>query len=463
MCAAGQKHLDVVFVLRLHAFEALAAAVLCVVGVRWNAFNVTRGGDRNHADFASDEIFHVDFGFARNDERTARIGIFCFDVDEFGADDTDDFIAGGKQFVVVFDLALQFGMFGLQLFDDQTRQLEETHIQNGFRLAVAEEETLHQRRGGDVTVRGVADDMDDFVDVRLCDEQALDDVVALFCDAQFVFRTAGDNFFAMIEIRFENLLEVERARAVFVNDQELGGQRRFQRRHRIELIENDGAHGAALHIDDDADTDFGGGDIGDVRDADDAFLVDEIGDLLDHLFFIDGIRDFRDDDLLFAVGFFNGRLAAQMDGATARLIELDDGIDALDDAARREIRTRQPTHQFTDGNARVVDEGNGRVNDFTKIVRRDVGGHTDTDTSAAVDENVRETGGQDGRLDARLVEVWEHIDGVFFKIRKKFFRKTFETAFRVSVSGRWVAVDGTEVTLAFDERAAHVEILRHAG
>ena len=417
MRAACQKHLDVVFVLCLHAFEALAAAVLRVIGVRRNAFDVTGGRNRNDADFAGDEIFHVDFRFARNDERTARIGVFRLDVDEFGADDADDFVAGGKQFVVVFDLALQFGVFGLQLLDNQSRQLEETHVQNGFRLAVAEEETLHQRRGGDVAVRGVADDVDDFVDVRLRDEQALHDMVALFGDAQFVFRAACDNFFAMIEIRFENLLEVERARTVFVNDEELCGQRCFQRRHRIELVEDDGAHGAALHIDDDADADFGGGDIGDIRDADDALFVDEIGDLLDHLFFVDGVGDFRDDDLLFAVGFFNGRLAAQMDGAAARLIELDDGIDALNDAARREVRAGQPTHQFADGNTRVVDKSDGRVDDFTKIVRRNVGGHADADTGAAIDENVRKAGGQDGGFDARFVEVGEHIDGVFLKIR----------------------------------------------
>ena len=260
--------------------------------------------------------------------------------------------------------------------------------------------------------------MDDFVDIRLRDEQALHDVVALFGDAQFVFRTAGDDLFTVVEIRFKNLLEVQRARTVFVNDKELRGQRRLQRRHRIELIEDDGAHGAALHVDDDADADFGGGDVGDVRDADDALFVDEIGDLLDHLFLIDGVGDFRDDDLLLAVGFFNGRLAAQMDGAAARLIQLDDGVDALDDAARGEVRAGQPTHQFADGNTRVVDKSDGRVDDFTKIVRRDVGGHADADAGAAVDENVREAGGQDGGLDARFVEVGEHIDGVFFKIRK---------------------------------------------
>ena len=184
---------------------------------------------------------------------------------------------------------------------------------------------------------------------------------------------------------------------------------------------------------------------------------------MDHLFFVDGVGDLRDDDLLLAVGLFDGRLAAKMDGAAARLIELYDGVDALDDAARREVRAGQPAHQFADGNARVVDEGDGRVDDFAEIVRRDVGGHADADAGAAVDEDVREAGGQDGGLDARLVEVGEHVHGVFFKIRKKLFRKAFETAFRVTVGGGRVAVDGTEVALAFDERAAHVEILRHAG
>jgi len=69
-------------------------------------------------------------------------------------------------------------------------------------------------------------------------------------------------------------------------------------------------------------------------------------------------------------------------------------------------------HQVFDGGLGVVDEGEGCVDDFAKIVGRNVGGHADRDALAAVDQQVGESCGQNLRLFFAAVEVVGEVDGV---------------------------------------------------
>ncbi len=61
----------------------------------------------------------------------------------------------------------------------------------------------------------------------------------------------------------------------------------------------------------------------------------------------------------------------------------------------------------------MVDQMDDRVDHFTEVVRRDVGGHADGDALAAVDEQVGEPGGQHFGLLGAAVVVGHHVDGVF--------------------------------------------------
>ena len=69
-----------------------------------------------------------------------------------------------------------------------------------------------------------------------------------------------------------------------------------------------------------------------------------------------------------------------------------------DHAARREIRPFHVLHQPVERDVRIVDLRADAVDHFAEIVRRDVRRHADRDAGAAVDEQVRERGGEDGRL-----------------------------------------------------------------
>src|ERR1700687_3080389 len=97
-----------------------------------------------------------------------------------------------------------------------------------------------------------------------------------------------------------------------------------------------------------------------------------------------------------------------------------------------------------------------------QVVRRDVGGHADSDAAGAVDKEIGDARRQDHRLFARLIEVGDEVDGFFFEVSKNVFADLREAGFGVPHGRRGIAVDGAEISLAVDERVAHVEVLREA-
>ena len=91
---------------------------------------------------------------------------------------------------------------------------------------------------------------------------------------------------------------------------------------------------------------------------------------------------------------------------------------------------------------------------------RDVGRHTDRDTVTAVDQQIRETRGQNRRLLEHIVEGRHEIDGILVDITQHLRGDLAHAGLGISVCRGGVAVDGTEVTVTVDQHIAHGEILR---
>ena len=91
---------------------------------------------------------------------------------------------------------------------------------------------------------------------------------------------------------------------------------------------------------------------------------------------------------------------------------------------------------------------------------RDVRRHADGNALAAVDEQVRETAGQDVGLLLGLVKVGIPVDGVFFNVGQHLAGHLGHAGLGVTVSSRGVAVHGAEVALAVHKRVTQAEILR---
>src|SRR6266542_2574981 len=100
--------------------------------------------------------------------------------------------------------------------------------------------------------------------------------------------------------------------------------------------------------------------------------------------------------------------------------------------------------------------------DLGEAVRRNVGGHSDGDSARAIDEQVGNAGWEHQRLLLGIVEIGCDIDGVLFDVGEQLRRDAREATLGVAVGGRWIAVDGAEITLPVDEHVPHGEVLRHA-
>ena len=95
-------------------------------------------------------------------------------------------------------------------------------------------------------------------------------------------------------------------------------------------------------------------------------------------------------------------------------------------------------------------------------MRRNVRGHADSDAAGAVHQQIRNSRRQHERFFARLVKVRNKIDSLFFEVGENVFADLREARFRVPHRRRRIAVDGAEISLAVNQRVAHVEVLRQA-
>jgi len=95
-------------------------------------------------------------------------------------------------------------------------------------------------------------------------------------------------------------------------------------------------------------------------------------------------------------------------------------------------------------------------------VRRDVGGHANGDSQSAVQQEIGKLGGHDPRLLQSGVVIVHEFHCFFFNIKKYFLGNSGKFGFGVAHGGGVVAVHGTEVALAVNQRSAHGKILRQA-
>src|SRR5262249_49075283 len=155
----------------------------------------------------------------------------------------------------------------------------------------------------------------------------------------------------------------------------------------IELVQDDLREDVLLQLDDDAQA-LAIALVAHLGDALDALVLDALGDLRDEARLVDLVGDLGDDDLL-AVALERlllRRFAAHRDRAATELVSLFDTDLAVDDAARRKVWSGHHEHELVDGEGRVFDERDRRVDDLADVVRRDVRRHAYGNAARAVHE-----------------------------------------------------------------------------
>ena len=359
------------------------------------------------------------------------------------------------------DERLQGEVFRLDLAALEAGELVEAEFEDGVGLALGERVLRHQLLLGLVAIGGGADDFDEVVEVIEGDDVALEDVGAVLGLLEAELRAAGDDIAAVLDVALNEFLDVHLLRPLLVEGEQGDTEGGLEGGLLEELVDDDLGLFAALELDDDAGVFVGL--VAEVADAVELLLADELGDAEDEGVAVNVVGDLGDDDLLHAALEFLGvGLAAGADDALAGLEVAEDALAAGNDAAGRIVGALDDGAEVVDGDARVVDDGDGRVDDLVEVVRRDVGRHADGDAGRAVHQQVRQGGGEDGGLGGGLLVIGGEVDGVLLDVLEQVLGDVLQAGLGVTVGRGRIAVDGAEVALRVDERVAHDPGLGHA-
>ena len=87
-----------------------------------------------------------------------------------------------------------------ELFHFEGSEALQSHLEDGVRLLFAEREGLEELCGRVVLIARALDDGDDFIDVGERQNEAFDDMRALFRPRKVEAGAAGDDFLLMFEV-----------------------------------------------------------------------------------------------------------------------------------------------------------------------------------------------------------------------------------------------------------------------
>ena len=241
-----------------------------------------------------------------------------------------------------------------------------------------------------------------------------------------------------------------------------GSERRLHLRVPVQPVQNDLRYGTPLQLDHDAHA-IAIGLVAHVADVGQLLISNQLRDLLHQPGLVYHERELGDHDpFVVLVDGLDLGPRAHDDPASTRAVRVSDTLESANETARGEVRTLDELLELLLRQIGVVDQRNRGLHDLTQIVRRNVGGHADSDTRRAVDEQVRYARWQNRRLVLATIEVRPVVDGFFVDVRQELHRQMSEASLGIPVRRGGIAVDRTEVPLAVDERIAQREVLYHA-
>src|SRR5262245_17998286 len=434
---------------RAHAPTPGPAAPLRFIHRQRRALDVARMCQRDHHVLVGYQVFERQLDAAVDDLRAAFVGVLLLARAQLLDDQAPQHPLVGQNLFQLGDQLDHLFVLVDDLLPFEGRQAAELHVEYCLSLNLRELELVDQPLLG--VVRGLrrADQLDDLVDDVDGLLQAFQDVRAAPGLLQLVVRAVAHDLATEGDELVERLGQVENSRLA-VDDREVDHpERDLHLSHLVELVQDDLRDGVAFEFDDDSDLllrgRFAVGLVADFRNALDLLVVDQVGDLFDQLRLVDLERNLGNDDgvalLSASPDAVNGGPRAKLHHAAPRLIGLLDAFTSVNESAGGEIRPRDHLYQIRGLGVRVLKELDGRFDDLTQIVRRNLGRHADGDSVRTVDQQVRHACRQDDRLLARFVVVGDEFDGFLLDVGEQFCRDAREARFGVAVGRRVIAVD----------------------
>ena len=467
----------------LHAFKAFAAAALQAVFGGGRAFDAAHVRHRDDGGLVRDQIDAVDVAGDSLDASETWRGVLGFDDVQLVFDDGEHALLAGEDVEQVLDGGEDGVVFGFHLVTLHAGELIEAEFEDVIDLLVREDvasvldarlaanEQAELLGGGDregvglqsgagfVAVAAVADDLDEIIEAAEGEEEGFKLFSLHLGFSEQELRAADDDLAAVLDVAADGILDAENTRAVAVDGEHVDAEGGLQLGVLVEIVQHDLRPRILLQIDNEAGVLIRL--ISNAADLGDDFFVRELRDLLFELRTVHVVGDLRDDDLLAVAVFDDFGLSTDAHAAVARFHVIADAHRAHDGATRGEIRSFDMRHQLRGGDRGIVDLCTNRIHDLAEVMRRHIGGHTDCDAGAAIDEEVRKRRREHGGLGETFVVVRDEIDRVLVHVLHQSTAKVRHAGFGISHGRRRIAFHAAEVPLRIDQGLPHGPFLPH--
>ena len=172
--------------------------------------------------------------------------------------------------------------------------------------------------------------------------------------------------------------------------------------------------------------------------------------LLDQNSFVNVIRNFSDNNLLFAAfELFNLRPRTHDNAPLSSLIGFLNLISPLHNSSRWKVRARQKLHEFVNLSFGVVNHIDHRIDDFCQIVRRNVRRISSRNPCRPIHQKIGKSSRQYGWFFLRIVKVPSKRHGALFNVLEQVARNLRQTSFGIPHSGWRIAVHRTVISVHF--------------
>ena len=381
MGRSNKEVLDKVVLFERNALYALAAALLGAINLNRNALYVAcvSNGD-NHILF-SDKILNVQvLNVLVGDLCTALVGVTVGNFTELISNNSQNLFLMGEKILVVGNIKPELGDLVNKILTCQAGKTTQTHLKNCFALNLIQAKALvHALLCLGIILRA-ANDVDNLVDVINCGQKAFQNMDALLSLIQVELSTTAYNINLVINVVTKNLAKRKRTRNTVnqgqVNDAKVGLKLSLL----IEIVQNNLWYSVTLEVQNNTHA-LTVGLIAHVRDAFNFLLVNCLSNLLLEKTLVNLVWNLGNNKALTtALNLLNVDFCADRNRTAASLVGIFDALSTHDDATCWEIRTRKNGHELLSGNVWVLNHHANSVSYLTKVVRRNVGSHTNCNT-----------------------------------------------------------------------------------
>ena len=465
MQGRGHKQFfDAVIFYGLHPLDPFTASVLGTEIRDAHPLDIAQMRHGDHGILPLDQILIHDLTDSRTDPGPAVIAeLHGYDL-QFFTDHCQQFLGICKNCLILGDLLHQILIFRFQLLSFQSGELAETHLHDSTCLGIRQSESFGQGDLRRCHIFGAADDLYHFVDIIYGDQKAFYDMSPLLRLVQIIFRTPCYHILLMQDVIFQHIRKAEHLRLVIYQRKHIYTEGILQLRMLVQIIQQNVRITVLTELDHDTHS-LTGRLVTKVRNAVHTLILYEVCDLCDQHGLIYHIRQLRHHDPLLSVphGFDIGN-GTDLDLAASRPVGLLYAGASQDLRTCGEIRSLYDLQKLFDLCLPVlidpvINDLYDRIRNLPKIVRGNIGSHTDSDTGGSVDQQVGIPAGKHHRLLLGLVKVRYEIHRVLVDVGQHFDGHPCQTGFRISHGCGTVSVHGSEIPMSVDQRISGIPLL----